>query len=69
MNVDLKLNYLEVAVRGRLIATGRRIRAGRTMSYTEAYVHTGEGRLIAHGTSTLLTLPGKGIQVGVPKFL
>ena len=69
VNVDLKLNYLESATRGRLIATGRRIRAGRTMSYTEAYVHTGEGRLIAHGTSTLMALPGKGITVGAPKFL
>ncbi|HKP29258.1 MAG TPA: PaaI family thioesterase [Gemmatimonadales bacterium] len=69
VNVDLKLNYLESATQGRLVATGRRIRAGRTTSYTEAYVHTGEGRLIAHGTSTLMALPGKGIAVGVPKFL
>ena len=69
VNVDLKLNYLESATKGRLIATGRRIRAGRTMSYAEAYVHTEAGKLIAHGTSTLMALPGKGITVGVPKFL
>jgi uncharacterized protein (TIGR00369 family) len=69
VNVDLKLNYLESAASGRLISIGRRIRAGRTTSYTEAYVHTGEGRLVAHGTSTLMALPGKGIPVGIPKFL
>jgi len=69
VNVDLKLNYLESATKGRLIATGRRIRTGRTMSYTEAYVHSDGGRLIAHGTSTLMALPGKGIDVGVAKFL
>ena len=39
------------------------------MSYAEAYVHTEAGKLIAHGTSTLMALPGKGITVGVPKFL
>jgi len=69
VNVDLKLNYLEAATKGMLIATGRRIRTGRTTSYTEAYVRTEEGRLVAHGTSTLMALPGKGIPVGVPKFL
>ena len=69
VNVDLKLNYLESATKGRLIATGRRIRTGRTTSYSEAYVHTEEGRLVAHGTSTLMALPDKGITVGVPKFL
>jgi uncharacterized protein (TIGR00369 family) len=69
VNVDLKLNYLQTVSSGSLIATGRCIRAGRTMSYTEAYVRTADDRLVAHGTSTLMTLPGKGISVGVPKFL
>ena len=69
VNVDLKLNYLQTVSSGRLIATGLCIRAGRTVSYTEAYIRTEDDRLIAHGTSTLMTLPGKGISVGVPKFL
>jgi uncharacterized protein (TIGR00369 family) len=69
VNVDLKLNYLQSVARGRLIATGSCIRAGRSLSYTEARVTTGEGSLIAHGTSTLMTLPGKGISLGVAKFL
>lgn len=25
--------------------------------------------LVAHGTSTLMALPGKGLRIGVPKFL
>ena len=69
VNVDLKLNYLQTVSAGRLIATGRAIRAGRTMSYTEAYVRTADDKLIAHGTSTLMAIPGKGLTVGVPKFL
>jgi uncharacterized protein (TIGR00369 family) len=69
VNVDLKLNYLQTVSKGRLIASGRCIRAGRTMSYTEAYIRTEDDQLIAHGTSTLMMLPGKGISVGIPKFL
>jgi len=28
-----------------------------------------EGDMVAHGTSTLMTLPGKGFKLGFPKFL
>lgn len=68
VNVDLKLNYLQTATRGRLTATGRCVRFGRTISYTEAHVYGDGDVLIAHGTSTLMTLPGKGIDLGVRKF-
>lgn len=69
VNVDLKLNYLAPASRGILVAQGRCLRPGRTISYAEASIHDGQGALLAHGTSTLMTLPGKGIDLGVPKFL
>jgi len=69
VNVDLKLNYLQAVSRGRLIATGRSIRAGRTLSYTEAGIRTEAGELVAHGTSTLMALPGKGLALGSPKYL
>jgi hypothetical protein len=69
VNVDLKLNYLEPVARGRLIAEGRSIRSGRTIRYTEATIRTEEGALIAHGTSTLMVLPGKGLPLGKPKFV
>ena len=68
VNIDLKLNYLQPAQAGRLTATGRCIRPGRTLSYTEAHVHDERGELLAHGTSTLMALPGRGIDVGVAKF-
>lgn len=70
VNVDLKLNYLAAVPldRGCLTAVGRCLRAGRQISYSEARVIDDEGRLIAHGTSTLMSLPGKGLDINHPKF-
>lgn len=69
VNVDLKLNYLKAVSSGRLRAEGECLRAGRQISYTVAGVYDEAGELVAHGTSTVMTLPGKGLKIGVPKFL
>ncbi len=69
VNVDLKLNYLKAVVRGHLRAEGECLRAGRQISYTIASVYNDENELIAHGTSTMMALPGKGLSVGIPKFI
>jgi len=69
VNVDLKLNCLKAVTGGHLRADGRCLRAGRQISYAEASVYDEAGDLVAHGTSTLMALPGKGLQLGVPKFL
>jgi uncharacterized protein (TIGR00369 family) len=68
VNIDLKLNYLQPALAGRLTAHGRCVRPGRTISYAEGHVYDESGVLLAHGTSTLMALPGRGIDVGVAKF-
>ncbi|HEY5780770.1 MAG TPA: PaaI family thioesterase, partial [Lysobacter sp.] len=69
VNVDLKLNYLKAVTGGHLRAEGRCLRAGRQISYTEASVLDESGELVAHGTSTLMALPGKGLKLGIAKFL
>jgi len=69
VNVDLKLNYLKAVARGRLRAEGSCLRAGCQISYTVASVFDEAGELVAHGTSTMMALPGKGLALGVPKFL
>lgn len=69
VNVDLKLNYLKSVVKGRLLAEGYCIRPGRTISYAEARVLDEDGALIAHGTSSLMALPGKGMDMAISKFL
>ena len=64
--VDIKLNYLAPAVSGKLIAKGRQIKLGKTLGYAEAEVSTESGKLLAHGTSTLILLPGKGLTSDPP---
>ena len=70
--VDLKLNYLAPAVSGKLIAKGRQIKLGRTLGYADAEVTDAEGRILAHGSSTVILLPGQGLGATPPlppKFL
>ena len=69
VNVDLKLNYLQAVTGGRLIAKGICLRAGRTVSYAEAKVFDETQTLLAHGTSTLMALEGKGLKLKAGKFL
>ena len=69
VNVDLKLNYLQSVVEGRLTAKGSCMRHGRSLSYAEAGVFDAQNNLIAHGTSTLMMLPGKAMDLGLNKFL
>ncbi len=69
VNIDLKLNYLRPVESGILIAEGRAIRSGNSISYAETNVLNEKRELIAHGTSTLMTLPGKGLKLNSRKFL
>ncbi len=69
VNVDLKLNYLKAVVDGNLRAEGDCLRAGRQISYTVASVYNDDNELVAHGTSTMMALPGKGLTIGIPKML
>ncbi len=71
-SVDLKLNYLAPAREGRLTARGRRIKLGKTLGLADAEDLDSAGRVVAHGASTLIVLPGFKFQGqgGLPpKFL
>ena len=70
--VDLKLNYLAPAQSGKLIAKGRRIKMGKTLGYAEAEISDESEKILAHGTSTVIILPGKGLAAESqmpPKFI
>jgi len=68
-SVDLKLNYLAPARTEPLDCVGTLIKAGKTLSYAEAEVTDANGRLLAHGTSTLMRLPNLGINLGIPMWM
>ena len=69
VNLDLKLNYLVPATKGQLMAKGHCLKSGGTIQVARASVVDSQGGLIAHGTSTLMALAGKGPSLGVNKFL
>lgn len=69
VNIDLKLNYLKPVENGLLRAEGRAIRSGNHICYAESEVWNANRDLVAHGTSTLMILPGKGLRLGARKFL
>lgn len=56
--VDLKVNYLAPSFGGKLIARGRCIKLGKTLGLGEVEVTDAAGKTLAHGTSTLIVLPG-----------
>jgi uncharacterized protein (TIGR00369 family) len=58
--LELKVNYLRQVVEGTLTATGRVVHAGRTIGLTTCDVIDERGRLVAHATSTCMTLPEVG---------
>jgi uncharacterized protein (TIGR00369 family) len=66
-SVDLKLNYLAPAVSGKMIAKGRQIKLGKTLGYADARVKDKDGKLLAHGTLTVMIIPGKA-PIADPPF-
>ncbi len=56
--IELKVNYLAPVREGRLLAEGKCIKKGKTLALGEAYVRSDKGSLIAHGTSTMMVVPG-----------
>jgi len=70
--VELKTNYLAPATKGILHAVGKGIKIGKTLCLGEATVADGEGRLLAHGTATMMIIKDLKIQGDLelpPKFL
>jgi uncharacterized protein (TIGR00369 family) len=70
--VDLYVNFLAPASTGVITARGKQKKLGRNLGYGIAEVTDEEGKILAHGTSTVMILPGKSLPVDPPmppKFL
>ena len=70
--VEMKLNYLAPSSEGALIAKGKNIKVGKTLCLGEASIEDETGKLLAHGTSTMMVLRDfeiRGESELPPKFL
>jgi uncharacterized protein (TIGR00369 family) len=57
--IELKINFLKPVRTGKLVATGRVVKAGRTLGLVECDVVDDKDRLVARATSTCMTLRGE----------
>jgi uncharacterized protein (TIGR00369 family) len=60
--LELKINFLKPIWKARLRATGRVIKQGRTVGLVECDVTDESGSLVAHATSTCMTLRGESAR-------
>jgi uncharacterized protein (TIGR00369 family) len=56
--LELKINFLKPVREGRLVATGRVVKGGRTVGLVECDVLDDKERLVARASSTCMTLRG-----------
>jgi uncharacterized protein (TIGR00369 family) len=56
--LELKINFLKPVRAGRLVARARIVKGGRTIGLVECDVEDEAGSLVAHATSTSMTLRG-----------
>ena len=56
--LELKINFLKPVRSGRLVATGRVVKGGRTVGLIECDVVDDKERLVARASSTCMTLRG-----------
>ena len=57
--LELKINFLKPVWNARLRAEARVVRRGKTVGLVECQVRDEKGDLVAHATSTLMTLRGE----------
>jgi uncharacterized protein (TIGR00369 family) len=60
--LEMKVNFLRPFWNGTLIATARVVKSGRTIGLAECDVTDTEGRLVARGMSTCMTLRGEASE-------
>jgi uncharacterized protein (TIGR00369 family) len=60
--LELKINFMKPVWEGKLRAVGTVVKAGRTIGLTACDVTDESGSLVAHATSTCMTLRGDAAQ-------
>jgi len=65
--VEMKLNYLASANKGKFIAYGQCIKLGKTLGLGTAIIKSEEGKLLAHGTVTVMLTDNLVFTDNVPE--
>jgi len=60
--VEIKVNYLAPVQKGKLVARGQSIKLGRTLALGEARITDSKGKLVSHGTATMMVLPEVNLE-------
>jgi uncharacterized protein (TIGR00369 family) len=60
--LELKINFLKPVWNGRLRAEGRVMKRGKSVGLVECDVRDAKGDLVAHATSTVMTLRGESAR-------
>ena len=55
--IELKINFIRPVTHGRLRAVGKVVEIRKSLLFSEADVFDGEGKLVAHATSTCIAIP------------
>jgi uncharacterized protein (TIGR00369 family) len=79
ISLDVQVDMLSAVKDGLLIVEGKLIKAGRSICKSEAMITDGNGKILAHGTSKQMIIPGVqtinqavlslGCQSLPPKFI
>jgi len=59
VTIDLKVDFLSPVLDQKIIVSGKRVKAGKTIYLTEAQMINENGKVFAHGTSKLLVIHNK----------
>ena len=69
VTIDLKVDLLAPVLGRTIIATGKRIKSGRTLVLTESQLFSEAGKVLAHGTSKLMVTQNKQTMNDVVDFV
>ncbi|MDQ3283149.1 MAG: PaaI family thioesterase [Acidobacteriota bacterium] len=58
-SIDFKINFFRPVWKETITATARAIHGGKSVSYYECEITRADGKLVAHATSTVMTLRGE----------
>lgn len=58
ISLDVQVDMLSTSKNGLLVVEGKRIKVGRSICKTEAIIMDSHGKILAHGTSKQMIIPG-----------